>query len=591
AAGGRRGFAYVVALLVVCAAATAFGWYQFNSARRDAARTDAGAMKITRLTSSGRAGSPAISPDGKFVAHVVEDAGRQSLWLRQVGTNSNQQILPPEEINYFGLTFSPDGRNLYLVRGRNSYINELYVMPMLGGEPRLVVKDIDSAVTLSPDGQQLAFLRNYPDTGEAVILVANSDGTGERRVAARRQPDYFHRGPAWSPDGRLLACAVTNQSGGLHYNVVGLSVADGREELISDARWADVARFGWLPDGTGLVLSAQEDSARPRQIWLVPYPAGGGQPRRVTNDFNSYGGLNLTADASALVTIEGELRAGIWVAPAQGADTAATQVTAASGGGGGSNDGADGLAWAPDGRLVYVSSAGGERDLWVMNADGAGARQLTFGMRAWGPQVTPDGRHVVFASKREGNMHIWRVDLAGGNQTQLTRGEVEFDPRVSPDGRWIIYEGLSDGKSRVLKVSIDGGQPAPVLDRHAAAPTLSPDGKQLAYFYWDTRDYQSRLAIAPIRDDGTAGDPAKTFNLPMTRSFHWSPDGRAINFVDTKGGISNIYRQPLDGGEPRQLTNFKSDLIFAYAPAPDGRRIAVSRGAVSRDVVLVEDFK
>ena len=73
-------------------------------------------MSITKLTDSGKAFTAAISPDGKYVVHVVSDAGLQSLWIRHIATNSNTQITPPTESRYSGLTFSPDGNYIYFTR-------------------------------------------------------------------------------------------------------------------------------------------------------------------------------------------------------------------------------------------------------------------------------------------------------------------------------------------------------------------------------------------------------------------------------------------------------------------------------------------
>src|SRR5439155_16514243 len=100
-------------------------------------------MNISKLTDSGKASMAAISPDGKYVMHVVSDAGQQGLWIRHIATNSNTQILPPSDARYSGLTFSPDGNYIYFTRiePNRPGINLLYQTPVLGGTPRLVVTD------------------------------------------------------------------------------------------------------------------------------------------------------------------------------------------------------------------------------------------------------------------------------------------------------------------------------------------------------------------------------------------------------------------------------------------------------------------
>ena len=98
--------------------------------------------------------------------------------------------------------------------------------------------------------------------------------------------------------------------------------------------------------------------------------------------------------------------------------------------GGATLDGFTGLSWTPDGRIVYASRAGGHSDIWIMQADGSGGKQLTAhsGVNAQ-PRVSPDGRYVVFTSDRNlGNPHIWRMDLNGEEPKQLTNGTVSTCP-------------------------------------------------------------------------------------------------------------------------------------------------------------------
>jgi hypothetical protein len=122
------------------------------------------AMQMTRLTSTGQSRLGAISPDGKYVVHVVEKAGGESLWVRQVAITSNVEIVPPSAQRYTGLTFSHDGNFVYYVRGdvRRPFCRNncwLYQVPVLGGSSRKLIGGVDTPVTVSPDGQRLAFVR------------------------------------------------------------------------------------------------------------------------------------------------------------------------------------------------------------------------------------------------------------------------------------------------------------------------------------------------------------------------------------------------------------------------------------------------
>ena len=89
------------------------------------------------------------------------------------------------------------------------------------------------------------------------------------------------------------------------------------------------------------------------------------------------------------------------------------------------------------------------------------------------------------------------------------------------------------------------------------------------------------------------GAPVKTFDIPQTAGWvlRWTANSRALTYVDTRGGISNVWSQPLDGGKPTQLTDFKADQIFFFDWSSDGKQLATSRGLVTTDVVLISDFK
>ena len=185
------------------------------------------------------------------------------------------------------------------------------------------------------------------------------------------------------------------------------------------------------------------------------------------------------------------------------------------------------------------------------------------------------------------------MDPDGGNLKQLTDGSGDLFPQTSPDGRWVLFQSTRSGSTRVWKVSIDGGEPVRLTDKWTANPTVSPDGNVIACFYReDHPNAPAKVAIIPF----AGGDPVKVLNLPRPSfsgpaGLRWTPDGRALTFVDTTGGVSNIWSLPLDGGPPKQLTNFKTDQIFWFDFSRDGKNLAVSRGKQTSDVILIKDFR
>ena len=583
-AKGRKGVALLaLALFAVLAAGVAFAIYKL--AWREKPEAPLGQMKIARLTTTGRASDADISPDGKYVVHVKEEAGQRSLWLRQIETTSDTQIVPPSDEVFMGITFSRDGSYIYYVRaGSNSAQGVLYQVGQLGGAPRKLNDNVLGRITLSPDGKRMVFRRVRPP-GESLMVVANADGTGERVVAERKLPNNFGLVPAWSPDGKSIASGVLNvDAGGNYATLVEIDAESGAERRLTPERWSTVGAIAWLPDKSGLVFTATAESTTGSQIWHVSYPKG--EIRKITNDLNRYTRVSLTADASALVTVQQEGETNVWVGPAGEAERA-RQVTS-----GRAFNGGAGISWTPDGRIVYTAQVGGVGQIWIMEADGTGARQLTARTRTnHQPAVTRDGRYIVFRSIRTGTWSIWRMDLDGGNVKQLTEGGNDNFARPSPDGRWVVFSSTRAGMQNLWKVSIDGGEPIRLTEKIAINATVSPDGKLIACHYRQQAGDPYRVALIPFE----GGEPVKLLDFSQKfiggPGMRWTPDGRALLYAETQGGVSNIWSLPIDGGAPAQITDFKSEEIFQFDFSRDARQLAVSRGQITNDVVIISAFR
>lgn len=538
-------------------------------------------MNISRLTNTGRSNGAAISPDGKYVVHVVSEAGRQSLWIRQVATSSNVQIAEPAEVNYWNLTFSRDGNFVYYIMAAGGPPASLYRIPTLGGSPQKLVDNVEPAVAFSWDGKRIAFSRWSSADQETTLYIANSDGSGEQKFLSRKLPDHIGD-VSWSPDDKLIAAALkSHDDRGYFTTLIGIRASDAAITPISSQRWLGIGRPEWLSNGNGLVMTAQDQASRLWQVWYVSYPQG--EARRITNDLNDYRTISITADSRVLTTVQRDLLSNIWITDSAGNAKPGGQLTSSK------YNGGTGLSWTPDQKLVYTSNASGNPDIWTMGSDGGDQRQLTAnsGSNTF-PAVTADGKYIVFISDRTGTPGIWRMNIDGTAPVQLISGKISC-PVVTPDSNWVIFDRYESAKRTLWKVPIDGGEAIQMIDKFADFPAVSPDGKLIAFFYYDDQtNWQRNLAVMPL----TGSEPSQIYDVPATagRIIRWHPDGKSITFVDQRGGIANIWAQPLEGGEPRQLTDFKNDQIFFYAWAADGESLALSRGLVMNDVVMVSDL-
>ncbi|MDT7602228.1 MAG: hypothetical protein QOF61_225 [Acidobacteriota bacterium] len=554
--------------------------------RRGARSSDAPFQQfdLTKLTSSGDVGVMGISPDGKYAAYSTYGEGRSRLLVRQVDSTSSVEIVPPAEVRYTGLTFSNDGSSIYYVtRQVGSMVGMLYQVPLFGGTPKMIVDDVDSPVALSPDGRRVAFVRVSEDQKESALVVADAAGGREQKLAVRRATEGFAlAGPTWSPDGQMIACASNaNPLAKWSAQLLIVNTADGSVRPFSTNRWSWIGRAAWLNDGIILVAWDNESQVMSDQVWYVAYP--GGEAHRITNDVSGFAGISVSRNAKAMLAARAERVASFWSAPLAGGGDAKKL----------SGSFTDlfseryGMAFAPDGKIVYSSASGGDPDIWIMDGDGANRRQLTAEAGAdITPVVSPDGRYIVFLSFRSGERHIWRVNSDGTDPRQLTFGEGDVAPTLSPDGKWIVYSSYVEGEPALWKVSLDGGEATQLTKALLVeSPVVSPDGKLIACYHFSEPLATPKLAFVSFADGALVKEIALA--APYAASeIRWTPEGRAVVFVSMNRGVSNFWLQPLDGTPARQITTFNADRIFRFDLSRDGQFI-YERGTNISDAVFI----
>lgn len=569
------GSALVVLTILVGMSIAAYGVYKIRGYKRPVQPFEN--FKSVKLT-NGDVVTAAMSPDGKKLAYVTSETGKQTIWFSQVGSQTKRaEIISTPEVNYQSVTFSPDGNAIYFVGAKGDQANSVSVVKIQGGSANLLFSNVDSPVGISPDGKSMAFLRVYPGN-ETALIVASTSGNIERKIAGLKSPSGFvlQAKPSWTADGKRIAVAAQREDESTpsqHLLVIGAT--DGRIAVVDRTRWRTISGVAWMEDGNSLLLTGSQDRANNMQVWQVLYPTG--VASRITNDAADYELLNLTGDSKQLLALQHERQANIWIAP-EGDETRAVQVSS------GGFDGLEGVSFSPEGQIIYTATTNGRQDLYMIDAKGGNVRQLTqTGGINRTPVVSPDGKYVVFASDRSGTVRLWRVDLNGENAVELTSGVNDSDPQFTPDGQSLIYTSDKGGIRQLFRVSVNGGDSKSLTDRCVATPAVSPDGRFIACSYRESDSAKTNLLVLSI--DG--GNPTKTFELPpFSTGFSWTRQGDAVTYVQTTAGTSNIWRQRLDGTPAHQVTNFKSDQLFGVAWSSDGKWLAYSRGKAGKDAVL-----
>ena len=568
-----------VAVLMLAALYGGMYLLRGTGTRDDGGQVSTTEMKVTQLTSDGRVNSAAISPDGKYVAHILDTGGAYSLWMRQVATGSNVEIVAAAKGTIRGVAFSPDGNYVYFSRQQSGTGAPwtLSRVAVLGGIPEKLVVDVDSPVSFSPDGQEFAFVRLHE--GRTDLRVVRSDGTGERLLASETMPRYISaEGPCWSPDGKSIAVARLQATTA---ELLLVQLEGATPSVLAPRKWFEIGQCAWLPDGSGLVVNAFDGPTSNGQIWEISYP--GGKERRVTNDLNDYRGVSLSRDGKNLVTNEKLVTSAIWVVPEWDAGKAQRASRAE-----GQLDGRDGLDWTPDGRIVYISAADGNSEVWIMRADGSAVQRLTSGGPNALPRVTADGGAIFYVSQKTQKWLVWKMGLDGSAATAVSDGGLEFLFDVAPDGKWLFYLSGRNGALRLWRQSVETGEATEIGKN--LEPAISPDNKQLAM-----GDFGDEVTVSGL-EGGTGAKPVRLGTGSSrfsreARSIRSTTDSKNLTYVVTENNVSNLWVQPATGGAARRVTNFTEGRIFQFAWAPDGKKLAVARGASVQNAVMISNFQ
>jgi serine/threonine protein kinase/roadblock/LC7 domain-containing protein len=544
---------------------------------------------IASLTSSGDVIQARLSPDARYLTYISNQHGQFSLWVRQIAINSAVQIIPPGTGVISDVAFTPDGNFLdYTLNVPGEATAKLYQVPVLGGTPRRLLDSSNGGLTFSPDGSSMAYTSLDVLANETNLMISKIDGSGARKLATHKatfQYGFFNI-LRWSPDGKFLVAHVTdpNELNGLSGTLVKVDVATGAQEPMPGRHWRLLHDFVWLPDGSGLILAAQEKTAVPAQIWTVSYP--GGVVRRISNDISDYLSVALSADAHTIAAVQRNLTSDIWTAPASNPD-AGRQITF------GRAEGMNDFTITPDNHIVYTSNHSGNWDLFISDFDGGNARQLSFDNRYHtSPSACDDGRTVVFGTNSPKGDRVWKIDIQTGVSTALTNGPSETFPTCAT-GSQAFYLEQDNGSSFIFKLPLNGGPPVQLSDRTAFSPPFpSMDGRHVAFA---TPGKDGKVMLAVISTDNAALEAEPTIPRTLDQTAHsadWAPDNRSMSLSDIRTGTPNIWSVPVLGkGPDRQLTHFTSGQLWACHYTRDGKSVAYARGNNQSDVVLFTSAK
>jgi Tol biopolymer transport system component/DNA-binding winged helix-turn-helix (wHTH) protein len=545
-------------------------------------------FKIGNLFSDADISRAVISPDGKYLALVKRTGDAESLIVRQIEEANSLEIVPRFDGRFTGATFSPESDYVfYVVYPKNSRHGELYKIPILGGTSQPIVKDIDSAVSISSDKKKIAFVRRYPNEKETAVMLADADGKNERKLAVRAFGEGFQT-VAFSPDGKLISCAAYSKNLERPMEIILVDSENGAQKSLTPRNWTWIGQTAWLKDGSGIAFVAfsKETPNVTDEVWFVSFPDG--RARLLENGINGIFGVSLTDDGNSLVTVKSDKITSFAVSPLDDLARATTLLT---------RNGDESLLplgadWTPDNsKIVYSTINNGNADIWIMNGDGSGQKQLTSDASAdTSPKLAPDGKFIYFLSNRSGLMSIWRMTADGANPEKITDNQDVFALVLSPDGRELFYTARAENiyTQKLWKISPDGRDARQLTEASVFSPKISPDGKSIACYYNDAENRNLKFVLLSAENGAVLRQietpPSEGFAL-----FDWKRDGQNLYLTTRQNGTTTLWLQPSDGAAATKLRDWQNEGFFRLNVSRDGKNLFYEKGVATNSVLLLRD--
>jgi len=552
---------------------------------------------ITQVTNSGKAALTAISPDGRYVLTVINNKGLQALWLHNLPTSSDTQVIPAAPASYKSLMFSPDGNYLYFIKAVDATNTnfDLFRAPVLGGTPETIIRGINSDIAFSPDGRRIAFARtNDPEAGKYRLITSNLNGGDEQVLNAVAPASDAPAFVAWSPRDGQLAYRLFKPDKAL--GGIALFDIDGKK-ISRFATFDDKVTqdFKWLPDGRGLLsLYSRKgpDYYQRSQIGFVG--AGTDQLQPITRDTNSYATLTVSADGKTLATVQTKSTQNLYVLPAAGSPSPTANPLLPQG------QNVYGFDWSADGNLVFSDFIHALR----IGTDRSVPTQLVGDSTAAIVELAGCGSHyMVFSWAFHGgtnSANVWRTNIDGTNPLKLTDGKDDRAPVCSADGKWVYYWDLA--LQQLWRVPTAGSGKPEMFPGSAVPRTFptgtglspSPDGKVLAYVLATMptpEDPYPQYKVVLLESSSTPSPPhlIDADERISSGGLNFTPDGKAVAYPIRENGVDNIWVQPLDGSRGRQITYFDSEQILNFRWSAEGRSLCILRSHTDSDVVLIRE--
>jgi len=571
--------AIAVATVALLAVATVVAYILWPRPQAPAQRT------LTRLTfDPGLQSDPTFSPDGQMFAYSSDHSGNFDIWVQQISGGNPVQVTN-NPAHDWQPDWSPDGKQIVFRSERDG--GGLYVVPALGGH-ETKVSSFGYRPRWSPDGSRILFrstiLRGVSEPLR--VYIVGLDGNPPHEVLAETlTAAASETSVAWNPDGQRVSIRL-RQPGEPQGGFWTVPVAGGapvKSQLATQvedqlkAASVFLGDFVWAPAGKALYFEGTSRDVR--NLWKVTvepdtlrWVAG---PERLTTGPGQDTALAISADSKRLGFVARTESLRIWSIPfdaAKGRTTGEGQPVTAAG------MDADCPDLTRDGsKLVFLAVRAGKEELWAKSLTDGRETLLVAEANYYALRWSRDGTRLAYrrCTVAYPSCSIVVLPAGGGNEERLDSpvprgGENPFD--WSADGKWILASSRRRSPEHVLLWALPLSA-APHAETEARVVASNPE-----YDLWQGRFSPDDrwVCFNAVRATGIAGSainvvPAAGGDwIPITDGKHhddkprWSPDGKIIYFVSSRGGFMNVWGRRFDPtvgkpvGEPFQVTRFES---------------------------------
>ncbi|HEU4720456.1 MAG TPA: protein kinase [Gemmatimonadaceae bacterium] len=448
---------------------------------------------------------------GDVFGMYEDDAG---VWSVDVKTRQESPVVD----GAFFPDVSPDGRSI-VVDASWAGPRRIWIVDARGLNPQQVTSDSSEAVThvqprWSPDGTRIVYQRIEKTRFDVAVVDVET-----RRSTVVTRDVYRKINPVWGRDGRTVYYS-SDAGGGMNVWRQPLDAAGrpaGPPQQLTTGAGQDV-EIALSPDGARLVYTTLHQNA---DLWRLPLTPEGdvaGAPERLVATTREDSRGEWSPDG-ARIAFNSD-RAGpmnLWLFTL--ADRSTRQITTGAGGD-------FQPTWSPDGKsLVFFSSRGAktDTDIWRVDVATGALTQLTRGRSLdLNPFYSPDGKQIVFQSDSSGRLELWVMNADGSGVRQLTTGgAMGHFIRWLPDG-YVYFRSPSSPK--LLRVESTGGAPEPTGAEAGSHISFSPDGSR----FIDVRGHKA-VWLSTVGGEARKifefDDADVRIDYPV-----WSPDGKSLLF-------------------------------------------------------------